>query len=299
MTVKIMTSVKVNLALAITLFFWASAFVGIRIGLISYTPGSLALLRFLVASVCMAIIYLFTSHKRYMPIVIRLQLMVIGVIGIGVYNFCLNTGELLVSAGIASFVIGLMPIITLILSVLFFGERPHRWVWMGVLVSLIGLLLIVLGDSKPASIGSGVLIILISAGAGGIYSISQKRYLVNFHPVAITAWVIWGGTLALSWFANDLMSELPKAFWSATIAAIYMGIFPAALAYVAWCYVLDHIPVSKACMYLYFLPVLSTLLGFFLLNEQPSKLSFTGGIFALIGALVATRTPYPRFKKID
>ncbi|MGQ9753540.1 MAG: EamA family transporter, partial [Thermaceae bacterium] len=35
----------------VTLLFWASAFAGIRAGLMGYAPGHLTLLRFLVASV--------------------------------------------------------------------------------------------------------------------------------------------------------------------------------------------------------------------------------------------------------
>lgn len=289
-----MDSLKVHCALAFTLLFWASAFVGIRIGLTAYSPGSLALLRFLVASLCMAIIYLRLPAKKKISWAERLQLLLIGVAGIGVYNICLNYGELSVSAGVASFVIGLIPVVTIILSVLFLGERPNPAVWLSIMISFIGLLFMILGESGSTSQSSGVLIILIASFMGGFYTVTQKRYLRHYHPVAVTAWVIWGGTLTLLIFSPVLWQEIKIANQSATFAAVYMGIFPAAFAYVAWCYVLNHWSASKASMYLYTLPILSTLLGFFLLHEQPSVLSLTGGVIALVGALLASRFQSPK-----
>jgi len=287
-----MKSLKVNCALITTLLFWASAFVGIRIGLESYSPGSLALLRFLVASVCMGIIYYCLPGKKRLTGTDRILLLFIGVVGIGIYNICLNIGETVVSAGIASFIIGLMPVFTIILSILFLGERPGRRVGLGILISFVGLFLLVLSE-KNSTVGIGVLLILVSAFCGSFYSITQKRFLRNYHPVAITAWVIWGGTLFLLWFILDLWHELPRASFKATGAAVYMGIFPAALAYVAWCYVLNHLPASSASIYLYALPVLSTVMGCLILKEYPSWLSLMGGSIALIGAFIANRKKKP------
>ena len=42
---------RVGVVLAVTLFLWASAFVGIRVAIEHYSPGALALFRFLVASI--------------------------------------------------------------------------------------------------------------------------------------------------------------------------------------------------------------------------------------------------------
>ena len=61
---KIQYSIKTRLAVWITVALWASAFVGIRAGLESYTPGSLAALRFLVASFCMLILYMRLPNRN-------------------------------------------------------------------------------------------------------------------------------------------------------------------------------------------------------------------------------------------
>lgn len=284
-----MSSFKVNFALAFSLLCWASAFVGIRIGLVDYSPGALALLRFLVASLCMALIYIFLPKQKKIPWSDRLQLLFLGSAAIGIYNSCLNYGELSVSAGVASFVIGLMPVFTIGLSVILFRERPNWLVCSGLGISLLGLWLLLIGESQGTIINSGVLMILIATLMGSIYNVSQRHFLKKYHPVVVTSWVMWGGTLFLLIFAPQLAREWGGFGLQASRAAIYMGILPGALAYVAWTYVLSCWSASRAAVYLYALPVLSTLMGYFILQEHPSKLSLIGGLVALLGALIANR----------
>lgn len=285
-----MQSFKVKFGLFISIFLWASAFVGIRIGLTSYSPGSLALLRFLIASVCMAVIYFRHSSCQKVPWHDRLKLALLGVAGIGVYNVCLNYGEITVSAGIASFVIGLMPVLTVLLSVMFLKERPSRTVYFGILISLSGLVLMVIAGPDGVSVSYGVLIIFVAALTGVIYTLFQKPYLVHYHPVAVTAWIIWGGTLSLMIFSPALWREIAVAKPVATWAVIYLGIFPAAIAYLAWSYVLQAMSASNASIYLYAMPVVSSILGFIILHEEPTNLALLGGFLAMIGAFYASRS---------
>ncbi len=218
----------------------------------------------------------------------RLRLLLLGMIGIGIYNICLNYGELSVSAGVASFIIGLMPVMTLLLSIFFLKERPTFKMWLGIAISFLGLSCMAFAENAHASAGHGMLAILLSALTGAVFTVRLKHYLNYYHPIKVAAWTIWGGTLFLMMFTPMLWQEIQIAPWNATLAGIYMGIFPAALAYIAWSYILNFMPASKAAIYLYTLPVVSTLLGFILLHEQPAFVSFTGGLLVLTGAFLAS-----------
>lgn len=296
-----MQSFKINIAILLTILFWASAFVGIRVGLVSYSPGALALFRFMVASLCMLVIYHCLPLRKKIPLAHRLQLALLGVAGIAVYNLCLNYGEMSVSAGVASFIVGLMPVLTVLLSIVFLRERPSTFVYLGIGVSFLGLSLMTWAEGARTPIGHGMLVMLFAALMGALYTVLQKRFLKYYHPVAVTSWVIWGGTFVLLIFSPHLWQEIKLAKTSATIAAVYMGIFPAAIAYVAWSYVLNVLSASRAVMYLYALPLVSTLLGIVCLGEYPAKLSLLGGCLALIGSLYATRyrTLRPRLSAND
>lgn len=295
-----MKSLKVQLAMSLTLLFWASAFVGIRIGLVSYSPGSLALLRFIIASFTTAIIFYRLPKGLPMTWSTRFQIALIGVGAIGVYNYCLNLGELTVPAGIASFVIGLMPVITIFLSVLFLHEKLGFYAWLGIALSFIGLLLMLIEGDGKVTLDMGIVYIFIAAVMGALYSLFQKPFLKHFHPVAITAWVMWGGTFVLLWFTPGLVNEFQKASYLSTLAIVYLGIFPGAIAYVLWTYVLMHYTVSKASFYLYSMPILSTLLGAIFLKEYPGLFEFFGGFLSLTGAWIANRfQPPPKRAKVQ
>ncbi|WP_419420352.1 DMT family transporter [Legionella sp. D16C41] len=278
---------KVNYAIGLALLLWSSAFVGIRFSLTDYTPGSLALLRFLVASISITIIYALLPNKKKIPWPERLQLLLIGVGSIGIYNICLNIGELSVSAGIASFIIGINPVLTIIFCIILFKERTNFLVWFGVVTSMFGLLLIAMGGEYLEVRVQDVFIIFISTTMSAMYNLTQKYFLQKYHPVAVTCWVIWGGTLFLLYFLPALKQDLLTASFATTAVVVYMGIFSATLAYVFWCYALKKITASRASIYTYFLPLISTALGFLVLGEKPAPIALFGGIIALIGAIIA------------
>lgn len=273
----------------IAIFLWGSAFVGIRIGLSGYSPGALALLRFLVASVFIAIVYYSQGIEKSVSWKDRIQLSIAGMAGIGIYNICLNYGEMSVSAGIASFIMGLMPVLTVLLAFLFLQERLSRGVWIGILISILGLVLLAVGDSSESGVQQGIMAILISALMGAILTIIQKQFASKYHPVAIISWVMWGGTLLLLIFTPALVSEIKTADWQITAAVVYMGIFPAAIAYLAWSYALKYLSASNVSVSLYAMPLVSAILGFILLDEQPSLISLVGCSVTLFGAFIANR----------
>lgn len=284
-----MKQFKVNCVLLGAIFLWASAFVGIKLALASYTPGSLALLRFLIASICMAILYHQQKSEVRMPWVDCLQLMSIGMAGIGIYNLCLNYGELTVSTGVASFIIGLMPVFTVLLSLVFLKEQTNAGTWLGIILSMVGLSLLSLGEGGQNGVTQGILLILISSFVGSLQTIMKKRFLKKYSSVHVISWVMWGGTVFLLIYLPNLINELPQASLQSSAVVVYMGVFPAAVAYSAWTYVLKKIPAAKASISLYSLPFVSTMLGYFFLGEQPTMISLVGGGLALFGALIAHR----------
>ena len=278
----------------LTALLWSSTFVGIRIGLTNYSPGALALFRFLVASLCMAVIYPYFAKKSEIRFKPRVELLLLGMLGIGIYNLALNYGEETVSAGVASFIIGLMPVITLVLSFIFLAEKSNFKSMIGVLMSLIGLLMMVFSEKAHGSSSLGMMTIFISTLSGAFYTILLKKYLKNYHPILVSAWSIWGGTLMLTIFSNQLVLQVQAASFQATCSALYLGIFPAAIAYICWCYVLNFVKASQAAFGLFIIPFFATTLAYIILKEEPSIEVLIGGIIALLGALMASVAQYHR-----
>lgn len=284
---------KTKMAITLVIFLWASAFVGIRAGLRVYSPEGLALLRYLIASACMIFIYYHLPKKNSLRVRDVFALLGIGVVGIGVYNLTLNYGELSISSGMTSFITSQSPIITMIIAVVFLGEELNLMRCLGFTISVLGVALIAMGEIGGFKWDIGMTYVLLATLAAGCYSVLQKPFLKKYHVIEATAYVIWGGTLFLTIYTPQLQHDLSIASLGATLTVIYLGIFPAAIGYLAWGYVLADIPASKAVSFLYFMPFLATILGWIGLHEVPVWLSLAGGLLAIAGIWLVNHSYIP------
>ncbi|MGM7683433.1 DMT family transporter [Cytobacillus sp. Hm23] len=275
---------KTILSIVVTVFFWASAFVGIRASLDDYSPQNLALLRFLVASLIFLVVALF-KKIRIPEKSDMLRIFLSGFIGIALYNFALNYGEQRIEAGIASFIVNTVPIFSALFSMYFLREKFFMRQWIGFIISLCGIILIAYRPETNFTIGVSVFILLFAATTQAAMFTLQKTLTKKYTPLECTAYAIWSGTFTLLWFGPGLLDEILVASMSSTVTVIYLGIFPAAIAYLTWAYVLSKLSVSVAATFLYFVPVGATLIGWVWLREIPTLLSIGGGILVITGVI--------------
>jgi len=284
--------VKTILALTITIVLWASAFVGIRVGVVSYNPGVFALLRYLIASVVMLILYLRVPNRVPFSWKLHGKVMLLGVLGFGVYNVTLNYGEVTVPAGIASFMLAQMPIVIILFAMKFYNERFKKLGWLGLAISLIGIIVIMIGESEHGQFDIGVVFLMVTVFSGSFYSVMLRPILNKMRPIELTTFAIWGGTFSMLPYLPKLLEQIPTAPFPATLWAVYLGVFPGAIAYALWSYAMANMPVSKVANYLYGMPILSTIMAYFLLGEFPAVLSLIGGLVALVGAIITNKNVY-------
>jgi drug/metabolite transporter (DMT)-like permease len=275
-------------AVAAAVFFGASAYAAIGDALGSYSPGPLALFRMLVASAALAIYAAFSGMRlpeaRDLPAVA-----LAGLFAFALYNVALNYGQLTASAGAASLIIASIPIFTALLAAAFLGERLDARGWAGIAVGFCGVALITVGEGGGFGINAGVLLVLLAALSASVYFAFQKPYLEKYGALPFTAYAIWAGAFLLLPFLPALVGEMMAAPPQATLAVVYLGIFPTIVAYATTAYVFSRLPASRAVTLEYLFPPVAIVIAYLWLGEIPTILSVIGGAVALVGVAMVNR----------
>jgi drug/metabolite transporter (DMT)-like permease len=277
--------VLAGIAITVTVIGWASAFPAIRAGLRAFGPIELGALRFTIAAVPAAL-YLLVLRPRLPALNEIWRFAFGGAVFVALYTALLNIGEQTVSAGAASFIINVSPILTAIMAMAVLGERFSLLAWAGTFLSFAGIGIISLGESNGFQFNTGTLMVLGAALCTATNTIVQKPLFANHHPLSVAAWNMVLGALCLLPFLPDGIAEMRSADAAGIGAVVYLGIVPSLIAYAAWAVALSRFPASRATNFLYCISPVATLMGFLWLGEVPTVLGIIGGALALAGVAI-------------
>jgi len=277
-------TVKIASATLFVVTCWGFSPTGIRIGLLGYDPGHLALLRFLIASLFMALIA--TSMKISLPRLRDIPLLgVLGFFAVSLHHIALNFGQAGVSAGASSVLVQSTPLFTALLAHFVFREKVSAWGWSCVLLGMIGAAIVVIGDRGLGHMDARALLVLLAAFSWSIYFSLQKRHSHRYDGLTMVCYTVWSGTMFLLIYLPGLLGEVLNAPLRVNVAVGVLGLFPSALAYLAWAYVLNHMDVSRASMSLYLTPPMAIAIASVMLGELPSPMVIVGAVVVLVSVL--------------
>lgn len=278
-------------AVALTVVLWASAFAAIRAALEGFSAVELSVLRLVIASLALAVVAPFVGLRR--PAARDLPALVAaGALGMTAYQLLLNAGEESVTAGTASLLVSMSPILAALLAAVFLRERISRRARAGIALAFVGALVIALGQGRGIAVSHGALVVLGAAVSQAAFFVVQKPLLARYSAFEVTAYAMWTGTILILPLGAGVPGAMAAAGFEPLAAVALLGVGASAVGFLAWAFALARLPVSTASSALYAVPVVAIGVAFVWLGELPSAASVIGGAIALAGVVLATRSAH-------
>lgn len=274
-------------AAMVTIILWATAFPATKYSLEYFSPGSLMLFRFIAASATLIIAGMIKKirlpEKKDLP-----MFALAGFVGIFLYMMFFNSGTVHVDSGISSFIIASAPIFAIIASRILLAEKVSKLCWLGVSVSLGGIAVITVSQTVDYAMNIGIVLLLLAAITSSGHNVIQRKLLKKYTALEATTYSITAATLVMLVFTPTLIRELPYSTAGVNLIVIYLGVFPAAIAYLFWGYALSKTAkTSHVVVFLYLIPFVALLLGYIWLDEVLSAWAVVGGVIIIIGMILA------------
>lgn len=299
------TELKFVLMMIVAVVSWAFAFPFIKIGLRELSFINLTIMRFFIVC-CVFSLILILQKKRFSKLQKKdiIPIFIIGFLGVMVYHIGLNYGEQYVSPGAASLIIATIPIQIVILAFIFLKEKIGLVKIIGIIIALCGVLIISLWGKKDASLEIeylyGILAIIIAAVMGAIYTITGKKLLDRYSGLSLTVYAILLGSIGLIPFINkSLFEQVLKMSLNGWFAILFLGIVSTVVGYVIWYIALRIKTASEISVYLYAVPVLSTIFSYFIFNDEITFMFILGGALVIVGLIIAHNKKEKIRQKID
>jgi len=286
---------------------WAVNFIAAKIG-VRYLPAlTLAAFRVIIAAAVMVPVYLAGNGRNRLssanaptggdsPAPTRFSprdlwtFAYLGFFSVVMNQVCFTVGLRYTSVSHAAVIVGMGPMYALFLAVLMRLEKATRAKVIGMAIAFVGI--VVLASDNVRSTHSSLLgdaITLCGSTGFAMYVVLGKRVALRYDSLTMTAFNHFAGGLLIlplavrgAWALAE-SGELRRIPWQGWAAALYMGVFGSAVAYLVYFWLLRYLEASRLTAFTYALPVVATLMGIVWLGEQASWGQAVGGGLALAG----------------
>ena len=284
---------RTDLALIVLSVIWGVNFSVIKIALREFDPLAFNAIRFVLASLTL---FAFLRLSGAVPFPARRhwgRVVFLGFLANIVYQLLFIYGVDRTLAGNAGLVLATTPVWTLIFASVS-GQEHHGFpVWGGVLATLGGMVLVVLGGNGGVGSGGGLLMgdlmLVLAAITWAAYTVGTQGLTREYGALAVTSWTLWVGTIGLvalggpSLWSLNLDAISPVAW----MGVVYSGVLAIAVAYLIWNHGLEHIGGPRTAAFSNLVPVVALITAALWLGEGFAATQVVGAIIIIAGVWVA------------
>jgi drug/metabolite transporter (DMT)-like permease len=281
------------LAFVLLVLFWGSAFGAIKISLEYAPPLLFAGTRTLLCGVVMTLAALVwgggANVRESWPVYLLLAFF-----NVALFMGLQTLAILYMPSGSAAVVIYLQPILVGFLSYLILDESLSAAKLVGLFLGFSGVVVVSAGSLSEASLGTplGVAFGVASAVSWALGTVYFKKYGGKLS----TLWAVGGpfllGGICLTGLGL-VLEPLSEISWTGTYVAswLYAALVGTALAWLLWLGLVRAGEASRVSAYVFFVPLVSVLLGALFLGETLSLLLLLGAALVVSGIYLVNRQP--------
>ncbi|MEA2572438.1 MAG: hypothetical protein QOI24_4439 [Acidobacteriota bacterium] len=275
-------------AFATVCFVWGTTYLAIRVAIETIPPLLLTGLRFTIAGLVLWAIGAMRGERLPREPRIWMHAVIVGVLLICVGNFAVVWAEQWVPSGMAALLVATAPFWAALIEFFRGHEKVGLQRGIGMLIGFIGVALLVTPRSADGAWDIhfllGAAAIQIGCLAWQYGSIHGKYELKSISPLMSSTLQMLAGGIILD-IAGLAAGELPHFHVNTRtlFALIYLTIFGSIVAYSAYIYALSKLSATNVSLYAYVNPVVAVILGWLILNERLTPMSFVAMIVILGG----------------
>ena len=218
----------------------------------------------------------------------------LGLTGVTLYYVTSNLALYYASASQGALVQSAIPAVTAVLAALVLKERLARRQWVGIGLSVLGVLLVAAAAPASNEGRNPLLGAALMAGAvlvWAVYTVLAKQ-AAQADPFLLTAYSAVLGTLCLAPIAlfelrGQPLPALGAADW---LRLAYLGTLSSAFGYFLYNRSLAQLDAGQTASFVNLLPIAGVAIAVIFLGEHVLPLQLVGGAVVLAGVWITTRT---------
>lgn len=271
---------------------WAGNFVIGRAVAGEISPLGLNTIRWSIAALCIAPVIVARAPDA--AAILRTawkELTVLAILGIVLFNTVLYFA--LARAGAAAVVslFAFNPILVVLIAARLGGERFARAQWIGLLLSVGGVLLVVGGAIGASSSFAGLALAGAATVLWALYTCLLGHLRISGDAVLCLGLSVWIGVLIMVpiAFASGALALERALTVEALGAMVYLGLGASLLAFTAWQRGVRAIGPARAGVFMNLVPIFTLLLALGVLGEPVSAVGKIGLLLVIAGVILTQR----------
>lgn len=274
----------------LAMLFWAFTFVWIKVALKFYHPIEIVFLRLVLANILLFLAMVVLRHKEKPAKEDMLRFMAVAFFEPFCYFLGEANGMQFVSPTLGSLIISIIPIVTFVGAWLFLKEKVTILLFLGLIISFIGVAVLAFESSELWATLKGVLLLLFAVMGGMFYGISVRKLTLKYETLTIVMWQSFYGMLYflplfLLFDFKDFVYMQHSALGLGTIAA--MSVFGSVGAFMLFTGVIRTLGVIRSNLTTNMIPVLTALMAFFWLGDRPTLRAIIGILLVIFGLVIS------------